>query len=104
MGTIAECDLAAVNEDEPTAELGEEALTRNMRAMAWLAPRAAHHQDVCAALLDRAEAVVPLTFGTVFRDEAGVREMLRERADDLRARLAAVHGRAEWVVALQRDG
>jgi hypothetical protein len=103
VGTVAEGDLAAVTEDVPAAEFGEEALNRNMGDMAWLAPRAAHHQEVCSALLERAEAVVPLTFGTVFRDEDGVKAMLRERADELRARLAAVRGRAEWVVALQRD-
>ena len=103
-GTVAEGDLGAVAEEVPAAEFAQEALDRNMADMAWLAPRAAHHQEVCAGLLERADAVVPLAFGTVFRDEAGVRAMLRDRADELRARLEAVRGRAEWVVALHRDG
>jgi hypothetical protein len=104
LGSVSEGSLGVVAEEVSETEFGEEALNRNMANMAWLGPRAAHHQEVCAQLLERADAVVPLSFGTVFRDEGGVRAMLRERADELGRRLAAVRGRAEWVVALSRDG
>jgi hypothetical protein len=104
LGSVSEGSLGAVAEEVSEAEFGEEALNQNMRDMGWLAPRATHHQEVCARLLEGADAVVPLSFGTVFRDEDGVRAMLRERADELEARLATVRGRAEWVVALSRDG
>jgi len=45
-------------------------------------------------------ASVPLTFGTVFRDDDRVRELLREERPVLAERLGAVRGCAEWVVAL----
>lgn len=102
-GDIAEGDLAAVTEEVPEAEFAEDPLNRNMSDMAWLAPRAARHQDVCAGLMESVDAVVPLAFGTVFVDETGVRAMLRERGEELRRRLEDVRGRAEWVAALLRD-
>jgi hypothetical protein len=44
--------------------------------------------------------VIPLAFGTVFRDDERVRQLLRDRAAGLAERLDAVRGCAEWVVAL----
>jgi hypothetical protein len=68
--------------------------------MTWLGPRAVAHQDVNARLFELAEAVVPLAFGTVFRDDARVRQVLVERSAELDAQLERVRGCAEWVVAL----
>jgi hypothetical protein len=85
-------------------EFDEEPLNRNMRDMAWLAPRAERHQSVNAALMERGAALLPLAFGTVYRDEAGLRAMLRDRQAELLRRLEGVRGRAEWVITLHRDG
>ena len=43
---------------------------------------------------------MPLAFGTVFRDDERVRQLLRDEAPVLAERLGAVRGCAEWVVAL----
>ena len=53
--------------------------------MAWLGPRAVAHQDVNDRLHEAAEAMIPLAFGTVFRDDERVRHMLREQAPAARA-------------------
>jgi hypothetical protein len=55
---------------------------------------------VNARLFEAAEAVVPLAFGAVFRNDERVRHLLMEKAAGLRAQLDRVRGCAEWVVAL----
>lgn len=94
--------LAAAVSDVPAAAFEEEALNDHVRDMAWLGPRAIAHQTVNEQLHERSPGLVPLNFGTVFRDDERVRAMLRERAPMLRERLQAVSGRSEWVLALHR--
>lgn len=50
----------------------------------WVAPRAAAHDAVVTWAGDRGP-VIPLPIFTMFHDESRVREMLRERAPELRA-------------------
>ncbi len=92
--------LAAAVSDVPSAHFEEAPLNEHVRDMAWLGPRAVAHQEVNARLFEAADASLPLAFGTVFRDEAGVRQLLTRRFDELAARLGKVRGCAEWVVAL----
>ncbi|HEY3082751.1 MAG TPA: GvpL/GvpF family gas vesicle protein [Chloroflexota bacterium] len=104
LALVREGPLAAAVAPVPAEEFDEEPLNRNMRDLDWLAPRAERHQLVNAALMERSEALLPLAFGTVYRDEAGLRAMLRGRQAELLRRLEGVRGRAEWVIALHRDG
>jgi len=53
-------------------------------------------------LLEGVGAVLPLAFGTIFRGEDRVQLALRERGSELVDALAAVRGRAEWVITLER--
>lgn len=100
---VGEAGVVGAVSDVPEAEFGQEALDRNVADADWLAPHAAAHQDVNAALLDELGAVLPLAFGTIFRSDDRVREVLRARGAELAAGLAAVAGRVEWVVTLDRD-
>jgi gas vesicle protein GvpL/GvpF len=97
---IAEGGLAAAVSDVPSADFDEQPLNERVRDMSWLGPRAVAHQEVNYRLHADSEASVPLTFGTVFRDDDRVRQLLRDQAAVLAERLAAVRGSAEWVVAL----
>jgi hypothetical protein len=54
-------------------------------------------------LLELVGTVLPLSFGAIYRDDERVRAMLREDAADRIAQLAALEGRAEWVVTVARD-
>ena len=96
----ASSNLAAAVSDVPADEFGEEPLNEGVRNMAWLGPRAVAHQEVNYHLHEVAEAMIPLAFGTVFRDDERVRELLLTQGQRLAERLAAVRGSAEWVVAL----
>jgi len=93
---------AACSEVDDT-EYGESSLNERVRDLDWLAPRAAAHQAVNSRLLEIAGVVLPLSFGALYRDDARVKEMLREDAPARRARLDALAGRAEWVVTVLRD-
>lgn len=92
--------LVAAVSDVPSDEFGEAPLNENVRDMGWLGPRAMAHQDVNARLFETSEAIVPLAFGTVFRDDERVRQFLRAEAPKLEDRLNRVRGCAEWVVTL----
>jgi len=92
--------LAAAVSDVPADEFDEEPLNVNVRNMAWLGPRAIAHQDVNARLFELSDALVPLAFGTVFRDENGVRQLLSNQSSGLLSRLEEVRGCSEWVVTL----
>jgi hypothetical protein len=99
---VVEDGLAAAVSDVPAAEFEEEPLNASIRDLSWLGPRAVAHEDVNERLWASSAASVPLAFGTVFRDDERVRQLLRDQSAALRARLEAVAGRAEWVLALHR--
>ncbi len=101
--TIVEGRFAAAASDVSMEEYGAETLNARIGDLEWLAAHAASHQAVNERLLDIAGTVLPLSFGTLYRDDTRVREMLREEVAARARRLAALSGRAEWVVTLTRE-
>jgi hypothetical protein len=93
---------AAVSAVAPSA-FEAEPLNLLVRDMDWLAPRAAAHQQVNALLLDQTDALIPLTFGTVYRTAARIVAMLETEREALTSCLERVRGKAEWVLSLQRQ-
>lgn len=100
---VVEGGLAAAVSAVPAEEFEAEALNRLVRDLDWLGPRAERHQEVTARLMELTEALLPLAFGTVFRGTAPVAQLLREQGAELTARLAALRGRAEWVLTVRRE-
>jgi hypothetical protein len=92
--------LAAAVSDVSSDEFDEAPLNEQVRDLSWLGPRALAHEEVNDKLHEDADAIVPLAFGTVFRDDDRVQQLLRDERPSLEARLAAVRGCAEWVLAL----
>jgi hypothetical protein len=86
--------LSAIVGRVDLAEFGEEPLRRNLENRAWLEQAVASHDDVLSGVVGTA-ALVPFRFGAVFLDEAGVREMLREREVELRGALDRLRGHVE---------
>jgi len=101
--TVADGDLVAFVSDVAERDYGEEPLNAHIADMEWLTPRAVRHQEVNAALAAVCDPLVPLSFGTVFRDAAGVTRMLGERAAELGPRFEALRGRSEWIAVVRRD-
>jgi Gas vesicle synthesis protein GvpL/GvpF len=67
----------------------------------WVAPRASAHDAVVTWAGDRGP-VLPLPIFTLFRDESGVRQMLRARAAELRSTLARVGAGEEYGLRIFR--
>ncbi|HEU5286884.1 MAG TPA: GvpL/GvpF family gas vesicle protein, partial [Candidatus Limnocylindria bacterium] len=101
--TIAEGPFAATTSELSDTEYAAETLNERIRDLDWLTPRAAAHQAVNERVLDIAGTVLPLSFGTLYRDDVRVREMLREDVEQRARRLVALNGRAEWIVTLTRE-
>ena len=101
--TLTEGELVAFAGPVPASDFDEAPLNAHLSDLEWLAPRAERHQRVNAQLFGHVDALLPLSFGTVFRSDDSIRRMLRERQDDLLARLAAVRGSSEWVITVRRD-
>ncbi len=91
---VTEGGLAAIVGRVDLDEFGEEPLRRNLEDRVWLEQTAGAHDGV---LSDAAGVtpLVPLRFGAVFRDEDGVRELLRERETELREALGRLRGHVE---------
>jgi hypothetical protein len=100
---LGESDLEAFVSDVPESDFSEAPLNAHLADMEWLAPRAMRHQEVNAALAGTCDPLVPLSFGTVFRDQAGATRMLRERAAEMGPRFDALRGKAEWIAVIRRD-
>jgi hypothetical protein len=101
--TLIEGGVAAIVGDVPAAEFDEEPLNRNLSRLEWLGPHAAAHQGVNHRVFQQSDALIPLSFGTVFRSDASVRSLLAERGPTLESQLQALAGCAEWVVTVRRD-
>lgn len=103
VGCVVEGKLLAAASDVAETEFNEVALNEHLRDLDWLAARAAQHQAVNGRLLELLGTVLPLSFGTIYRDDARVREMLSEDAADRSTQLTSLDGHAEWVVTVSRD-
>lgn len=101
--SVGEGRLIGGVSDVPADQFDQEPLDRNVADPEWLAPHAAAHHEVNAALLDGVGTILPLAFGTIFRTEDRVLGALRYRAAELDLALTALAGRVEWVCTLDRD-
>src|ERR671937_579315 len=87
---IAERELAAVASDLPEEEWRDDVLNERIRDLDWLTPRAASHHDVNARALEIAGALIPLSFGTLYRGDDRVHDAAARQAFEA---LAAVSER-----------
>jgi hypothetical protein len=99
---ITEGALAAVAGAVPLSEFGEEPLKEHLEDLRWLEAAARAHHEVIDAF-SRSGEVVPLQFATVYRDDAAVRAVLRDRAGDFAAAFARTRDRTEWGVKAYFD-
>ena len=95
-------DLAALISEVPLASYSEESLAENLSDPSWTAVRAMRHETIAEYVAKRA-AVVPLRFGTIYLERAGIERMLSEKGRELRGILERLRGREEWGVNVFRD-
>jgi len=86
--------LAAVAAEVPLAEFGEDALHDHLNDRAWLEDKVRVHDAVLQSLVG-VTTVVPLRFGTIYRDLDDVRRLLAERSEVFEHVIERVRGRVE---------
>ena len=95
---VVEAALSGATSTVWASDYDEAPLNEHLRDLDWLAPRAAAHQEVNGRLHELLDAVVPVSFGAIYRDDDGVRALLRSRAGELAERLASLRGRSGAVL------
>ena len=95
-------DAAVVVGEVPLEEFAEDALTENLNDRALLEEHARAHDEVVHRLLPLT-TVVPLRFGSIHRDRAGVEEFLDERRGPFSDALRRLRGRVELGVKVWLD-
>jgi hypothetical protein len=99
---IEDGELAAVVSAVPLTDYDEDALQTRLKDAAWTATRAMRHEQVVEYFASRT-SVVPLRFGTIYFERAGVEQMLAERDAELRRIIERLRGREEWGVNVYCD-
>lgn len=94
--------VAAVVSGVPLSDYDEDALQTRLQDATWTATRAMRHEQVVEYFAERA-SVVPLRFGTIYFERAGVEQMLAEREPKLLPLIEGLRGREEWGVNLYSD-
>ena len=95
-------DLAALASRVPLASYGEESLAEHLSDATWTAVRAMRHETVVEYVAKRA-SVVPLRFGTIYLERAGIEKMLAEKGRELAQIIERLRGREEWGVNVYCD-
>jgi hypothetical protein len=99
---VAGGEVAAIVEDVDVDDFEGERLERNLGDREWLERMVRRHESTIEGLLD-GRAVVPMRFGSIFSNEAGLRAMLEENSEALLDMLDRVRGRHEWGVRVHAD-
>ena len=94
---IVSDDLAALSSPVPLANYSEVSLAEHLSDPSWTAVRAMRHETIAEYVAKRA-AIVPLRFGTIYLERAGIERMLSEKGRELREILERLRGREEWGV------
>lgn len=99
---IAVNNLAALVSRVPLEMYNEESLAEHLTDATWTAIRAMRHETVVEYVAKRA-SVVPLRFGTIYLERAGIEKMLADKSRELGGIIEHLHGREEWGVNVYSD-
>jgi len=94
--------LAALASQVPRATYSEENLAEHLTDATWTAIRAMRHETVVEFVAKRA-TVVPLRFGTIYLERAGIEQMLNDKRRELESIIEQLRGREEWGVNVYTD-
>ncbi len=91
--------VAAVVRSVQLADFAPEAIHARLHDMRWLEMMATHHHQVIESI-HSVRPMLPVTFGCVYPDEAGLRAALADVRETLLTRLKWVADCDEWTVRL----
>lgn len=99
---VAANHLAALTSTVPLDSYSEDALAEHLADATWTAVRAMRHETVVEYVAKRTSAV-PLRFGTIYLERAGIERMLTEKERELAQIIERLRGREEWGVNVYSD-
>src|SRR5438128_1804579 len=79
---VAVGELVAAVSAVPSDSFEEQALNELVGDLGRLAPLAVRHEEAIRMLLEAGPAIVPMSFGTVYRSQERLVATLQERADE----------------------
>lgn len=89
--------FSALTSRVPLSSYSEERLAEHLSDASWTAVRAMRHETVLEAVAKRA-TIVPVRFGTIYLERAGIARMLDETGSELAEILDNLRGCEEWGV------
>lgn len=99
---VAVNDLAALTSSVPLEDYKEDALAEHLKDATWTAVRAMRHETVVEYVAKRV-TVVPLRFGTIYLERAGIERMLSEKGREFARIMERLRGHEEWGVKVYAD-
>lgn len=94
--------LAALVSEVPQSTYSEDSLAEHLTDATWTAIRAMRHETVVEYVAKRA-SVIPLRFGTIYRERNGIEQMLTEKAREFEEIIDHLRRREEWGVNVYCD-
>jgi hypothetical protein len=100
--TIAHRELEAVVSKISLEEFGSgEIQKRAQEDLGWIKEKALAHEKVIEEVMrnkDNVLSVIPMRFGTIFKEEGSLRETLSKDYSKIKEVLERIHGKQEWSV------
>ena len=96
VGQIIENGLSIFYQPVAYEEFNEQALKAHLEDPKWVTRQAVAHQQKVQAIFERSPALVPFRFGTIFENEASLKDVLLEKQQEWKEKLATLEGKAEW--------
>ena len=94
--------LAALVSEVPQETYSEDSLAEHLTDATWTAIRAMRHETLVEYVAKRA-SVIPLRFGTIYLERAGIEQMLTEKVREFEEIIEHLRGREEWGVNVYCD-
>jgi hypothetical protein len=90
--------VAAAASRVPREQFCEDALNELLLDLPRLTPYAVRHEQAIREIFNSAQALIPLSFGSVYLSESGVRRMLIQHAPEFRNKLNDLREQQEWEI------
>lgn len=83
-------------------EYNEEALKKKVEDMQWLQEKAFHHHQIVNGLHEN-YTVVPLKFGTIYKNEESLEQTIQKYGENIHRVFAQLEGHEEWSMKVYVD-
>lgn len=95
--TVVEGPLAAIVASVDRERFSEQTIRSHLEDLDWLEKLARTHHEVVDRIA-QTHSIAPVRMATVYHEDSGVSELLRQRRDELTETLDRIRGRSEWGV------